>query len=124
MGRGGWFSDRLVCVGRAALYRVHDVGVAMDSRMSDQQPIQLTPPMFIDMTQQLLIQLHEVLRQEAQAGNVSDTCVKSVREVIINLRVLAPYVVRKLSERYGQQPPQHAQEATMTNASACVGTQT
>lgn len=84
--------------------------------------MQLTPPMFIDMTQQLLIQLHEVLRQEALDGNVSDACVKSVREVIVNLRVLAPYVVRKLSERYGPPPPPHAPEAKTTNASSCVGT--
>jgi hypothetical protein len=88
------------------------------------QPIELTPPLFIDMTQQLLIQLYEVLRQETDKGVVSNECVKSVRQVITNLRILSPYIVRKLAERFPQPPSQHAPAAKTQPVAASAGTQT
>lgn len=86
-----------------------------------QHPIQLTPTLFIEMTQQLLIQLHEILRQETDKELVSSECVKAVRQVIVNLRLLSPYVVHKLTERFPQPPAQGTPAATTQPAAASVG---
>jgi hypothetical protein len=89
-----------------------------------QQPIELTPTTFVDMTQQLLIQLHEVLRQETDRGIVSSECVKAVRQVIVNLKVLSPYVVRKLTEQFPQRSAQETQGAKTQPVVASAGTHT